>query len=763
MIYYNLLKIVVRSWWRNKLFFLISLGSLTVGLSCTILLATFVIHEYRIESDNPNAARIVRLMQPGIDGGFTYYAHFPSTAPLTEAFPDVESVLRTGQLFADAVTYGQEKFPAENLALADTIFLRFFPVRTLSGDLRHTLQSPDRVAVSEEFARRVFGNRNPVGETLAFHLSAYNTRSGKEETLTLSVGAVFQQREHSIVKAHLITGMEGERSSVWLLARPGTDMEAFRRQVEETPLQQLLDKGCYRTHSLSDVYFATDVSDSCRFILAHRDRTMLYAGLLSALLVLLIGIFNYVNLSFSRLLGLVKTLRIEQLMGAGKRIIRLQLFTDTLAMLLLAFLLALLLVGDLLPLFNALYHTRLTPAYFFSTEIWPVLLLSVVCFSVLPAGYLSRTMQRMRESSYRRLFTGQRKRSIVSLLVSFQFLISFILLFALATIRGQIGLVQRSADRYQGLYEVSVPDGGMRLLLHEAKGIEGVTDAVVTDDSGKEEFRMVSIMTCGKDYLPMLGVKIEQEGKGKHEQGVYVNRTFVCQIAQGDEGILGRSLGELIKDEKGYPYPIIGIVEDLPSIYGEEHAVLPGFYLVSPEVKDNSLLLRCDPQHKAELETRLKALCEKYQLSTSFRLDDLYKTVMYSNQKVFEFSRLILSYAVVSLVLIAFGLFGISWFSVRQRTREIAIRKVHGASVIQIVWLLNRPFLWQMAGACLLAVPTAWWLMQHWLEQFVRRAPVTVWGYVFPLLLVFGITFLTVTLHSYRAARSNPVHSLKTE
>ena len=115
------------------------------------------------------------------------------------------------------------------------------------------------------------------------------------------------------------------------------------------------------------------------------------------------------------------------------------------------------------------------------------------------------------------------------------------------------------------------------------------------------------------------------------------------------------------------------------------------------------------------------------------------------------------------MVLTCFGLFGISWYAVRHRTREIAIRKVHGALNRQIVWALNRSFLWQILTAYTIAIPLVWWRMEHWLAQFAYRASATWWNFVLPLALVLVVTGITVTIHSYRAARSNPTESLKTE
>ena len=128
-----------------------------------------------------------------------------------------------------------------------------------------------------------------------------------------------------------------------------------------------------------------------------------------------------------------------------------------------------------------------------------------------------------------------------------------------------------------------------------------------------------------------------------------------------------------------------------------------------------------------------------------------------------QLSNTLNTYSLIALILTCFGLFGISWYAVRQRTREIAIRKVHGASTLSIVWLLNRPFLIQIAIAYIIAMPIAWWLMQYWLEQFVERADSSFAHFLIPLVIVGVVSCITVSVHTLLAAKTNPMESLKTE
>ena len=142
---------------------------------------------------------------------------------------------------------------------------------------------------------------------------------------------------------------------------------------------------------------------------------------------------------------------------------------------------------------------------------------------------------------------------------------------------------------------------------------------------------------------------------------------------------------------------------------------------------------------------------------------DMHQMFMQRNQEVMQLSNILNTYSLIALLLTCFGLFGISWYAVRQRIREIAIRKVHGASTLSIIWLLNRPFFIQIMIAYIIAMPIAWWLMQHWLEQFVERAEAHIGLFIVPLLVVGIVSLVTVSLHTLLAAKSNPLESLKTE
>ena len=183
----------------------------------------------------------------------------------------------------------------------------------------------------------------------------------------------------------------------------------------------------------------------------------------------------------------------------------------------------------------------------------------------------------------------------------------------------------------------------------------------------------------------------------------------------------------------------------------------------APQESDQTLIVRFKPgQQQTELP-KLRELWEKKYPGNTFNITIPYESFIEANQDIIDFSKILLMYAVISLFLTLFGLFGITYYAIRQRIREIGIRKVHGASFGQIIWLVNRPFLINICVAFVVAVPITYELMERWLQGFIYRIHPNVTHFLLPLLFTLCITLVTVCINSYRSARSNPVDSIKQE
>lgn len=772
------LKIVLRSWWRNKLFVTISLVSLVIGITCTNLLTAFVLYEYNIEYNNPNRDRILRLTQTlpfaqeEMQGTFVYHESVPE---IISQFSEIEAALRTQSVTHAKIRVNNEDFSDLNLLSADSTLEEFFPIETRAGKVEEALTHPGTIAISQEVAKRCFGTTDCIGKLLEIPQS-----DGKAYRIV----AVFNLPPQSMLKADMLTSLKAQAGvTCSILLKQGTDIDAFRQRFETTELPTLLGKGYYRTLTLQESYFNTTLQDSDQCI-EHRQKALLSVGLLSALLILFIGCFNYINLSFSRLLKQIRTLHIESLLGATHRHIRWQLFVDTFLMVITAFLLSILLTSDLLTSFNTVVIANLSLSYLFSGQVIPIILLFVIILSVVPAEYMSRKIHMLSESSYRSFFTGRKKQRIVAALVTLQFIISIGLLSAFMVIRSQMDLIEQEGSRYKGIIEFGIGDSAhspLQTWIEEIKPIAGVK-SIVPSQSGlypmsmavprkegeENDLLMLELYEVCPDFLSIYHLDLSDAKQAfnllpRTPIPAVINEAFIRYLVPAGENPIGQPISKYIpeENEKG---TIIGVIKDFKK-YSLTNNIFPLRMILheTPQENFTTLTIQFDEKHRTELINHIRGLWEKKYPNTPLEYTDPHKILMSYNQEVTDFSRILLMYASISLFLTLFGLFGITHYAIRQRTREIGIRKIHGASFWQILWLVNRPFLYYIGIAFVLAVPVICYSMNYWLQQFAYHAHLEIIHFLLPLLFTICITLLTVCLNSYRAARNNPVESIKCE
>lgn len=779
MTIFNIIKLVLRNWWRNKLFVTISLVSLIIGIACTNLLTAFVLHEYNIESGNPNRDRILRLTQTlpfaqeKMQGTYVYHESVPE---IIAPFPEIEAALRTLSNNEVKIRVDNQEYSDLNLIMADSTFCTFFPQEVLAGRVDEALTRPGCIAISRDVALRCFGTADCIGKTLDIPLT---------DEVTYRIVAVFRQPSQGMLKPDLLMTFPPEQGGIdcAILLRSGTDIEAFRRRFEETELPTLLGKGHYGTLTLQESYFNTALQDSNQSM-EHRQKSLLTVGLLSALLILFIGCFNYINLSFSRLLKQIRVLHIESLLGATHRQIRWQLFADTFLMVFIAFLLSILLMNDLLSVFNTAVTAQLSLSYLFSGQVFPVILSFVIILSVVPAEYMSRKIHALSETRYRSFFTGRKKQRIVAWLVTLQFIFSIGLMSAFMVIRSQMNLIEQEGSRYRNIIEFSIgesPQSPLQTWMEEVKLIKGVEVAtpswlgiyttsmgVPRQNGGENDILMLELYENCPDFLSVYGLELLDATQTfsllpRTPLPAIINEAFLRLFVPEGEDPVGQPISKYVPEttEKG---TIIGVMKDFKK-YSLTNNVSPLRMLLyeSMQEKFSTLTIKFDEGRRADVIGDIRKLWEKKNPDIPFEYEEPYQILKSYNREVTDFSRILLMYAVISLFLTLFGLFGITHYAIQQRIREIGIRKIHGATFGQILWLVNRPFLIYIGIAFVLVVPAVYYLMSLWLQQFVYHVRPGAACFVLPLLFTAGITLLTVCFNSYRVARNNPVESIKHE
>lgn len=782
------LKMILRSWWRNKVFFLVSVASLALGLACTNLLMTYFVHEHGLEGSNPDRDRIVFLRQddPMNEGKRVAYAAADIPQRLKDSYAEVEDYLRLGKLdMLSCKVDGQKVDGSLILLSADTTLTRFFDYRTAQGSLEQVLHRPDQVALSAACARRLFGG----GEAFGRHIEVQSESRGRQ---TYQVAAVLEERGQSLLQFDMLTA---QTSDYWggptlLKLSSGADAVRLADKINADQVPTLMPgQTKYHLDPLEAVCFTTpdDASQQTLDYISQTPVQTLYISLLAAVLILVIACCNYTNMSLSRLLQQLRMIHVEKLMGGTLRSIRLQLFGDAFLTVVLAFILSMLLVNDCLAVFNGLLGSRLTMGFFFSSRMLPWLLLFVLVMSVVPAWYISRRLSRLSFSQYRTLYGGRRKQRFVAVLVTVQFAISIGLLLATLTARRQMRLTERQADRYADCIEIGdgfgAPLAPLKAEIEKrVQGIESVTlsngpvlnawirQLTVRRPDGSEVH--TNLLALEGDTSLLHTLRMEQLSGERPARlleqmarPVLVNESFVRQLVPAGTDPVGRSLREFDAEADDSLAVVVGVVRDF-SVNSLEEAVTPLVVSLLSESglqKAACLQIRLRPESRTEALQQIESVWDEMNPGQPFRYTDMHREFMERNEKVLSLSHLLTFYALIGLLLTGFGLFGIAWYATRQRIREISIRKVHGATRGQIIWLLNKPFCLYAAVAYVLAMPVAWWLMQRWLEQFAYRAPLSVGIFVWPLVVVWGVSALIVCLQGWMLSRVKAVEAMKNE
>lgn len=780
------LKIIVRSWWRNKVFFLISVISLTIGLAYTNLLFTYFVHDYNIESGNRNKDRIFCLQQddPMQEGRKITSASAEIPSMLKEKYAEVEDYVRFSSFDLQYCRYKEQNFQEVTLVCADTTMQHFFPYQAVAGSLKQTLEQPGKVALSEAFARKVFGNKNPLGEQL-------EVKTAMDGTKHYEVTAILKPRSQSLLRFDMLTGIDKDffGGATFLLLAPNANPRQLADKMNEDEVPTYLPGTTkYYVEPLSDLYFITpDKAGQTLPYINQSNAQLLYISLAAALLVLIIACCNYTNMSLSRVLQQLKMIHIEKLMGSRQRDIRLQLFGDAFLTVLLAFVLSLLVINDCLSLFNGLLASNLNIPFFFSGQMLPFLLLFVLIMAAVPAGYISRKLSPLSFSEYKTLQTGKKKQRLVAGLVILQFMISMGLLFATLVAGEQISLIGKYASGYENLIEIGQFGSTFSTapLKHElekqGQGIQSMSlssvpvlsswtrELAIKQPDGTEKKSHLVMLFSDTEViktmeLQQLSGDALQQLIEKYPYPVLVNESYVRNLVPSGVNPVGHPMTEFDAQADSI-YTIGGVVKDF-STGSIEKEITPCMIHISAAdkmLRANYLHIKLEPERRKETLLRISRAWDKVNEGEVFQYTDLHQEFMKRNDKVFSLSKMLIGYSLIGLTLTCFGLFGISWYATRQRIREISIRKIHGASSWHILWLFCKPFCLQIAVAYLLAIPAVYGMMLRWREQFAYKADLTIADFLVPLAVVTVISAITIGLQSYLLNQVNPIDSIKTE
>lgn len=803
----NYFKIAVRTMSRQKMYTAIKLGGFALGLATCFIIFLFIRHELSYDKHYVHGENIYRLYNEytGTDGGkwTSFPAHMASI--VKSEYPEVE---KAGRLIPyNWYNAGNnlmrrddqlENTYEEGFAYADQEILEILQIPLVYGNQLHALEKPNTIVISKRKADKYFPNEDPVGKTIILN---------DDKTQAFAIGGVmkdFSPNSHLQFDFFItLTGVEfweGEQTSwccwnynPYVQLRPGTDPDVLEKKllkIRDTHYMGYLEKAGdqnaedIKKHQLFRLQHVRDIhllSEGIGDAIPHGDirYIWLFGGI--AVFILMLACINFINLSTAKSANRAKEVGIRKVVGSLRGYLVRQFLTESLLFSFISFLLAVLLVVIALPYFSQLADKTLTVPW---TAWWlfPVLGISAVVVGILagiyPSFYLSafKPIDVLKGSVSR----GSKSSGLRSAMVVFQFTTSIVLIIGTFIIYRQMDFMLNTKIGY---------DKEQVIMLH---GANTLGDQQITF---KDELRKLSQVqnVTATQYMPVAGTKRDQngfwrEGKTKEEKAVgaqcwYVDADYMATLGMKlKEGrnfeqdmksdtasiIINQSmakafgftkpLGERIQNWRGYT--IIGVVEDFhyEDMKGEIRPLcfVRGDRGSIVSVKVNS----------ADMQGTLQAITDvwnKFLPHQPMRYAFLDESYARMYEDVQRMGNIFASFAILAIIVACLGLFALSAFMVEQRTKEISIRIVLGASLNNIFRLLTQNFVILVMISFVIAVPLAWYMMQKWLEDYKYRIDMTWDVFALSGLMALAIALLTISYQAIRAPLANPASNLRTE
>ncbi|GAB3943988.1 ABC transporter permease [Spirosoma harenae] len=793
----NYLKIAWRGLLKNRLFTFLNLIGLATGLAVALLLILYVKDELQFDTYHRKADRIYRIgVTATFDGKSMKWANAPNAVgPALKAdIPNVEQQVRLlrhnfGQ--TAFVSSRDRKFAEKNVYWADSSLFDVFDIPMIKGNPKTALNSPHKVVLSQETASRYFGNDNPIGKVLYV-----------DNRDTLEVTGVYANFPGiSTLDADLIGSFSSVRwakNLVWsnasyetyLLLTPQAQIAKVEQQMAGILAKNVPEKDRWFTlwlQPLTDVHLhSADITNASTTRIG--DFRQVKILLVLAIVILLIASINYMNLSTAKAQIRFREVGVIKTVGASMRHLVSRFYLETGLMVFLALWLAIGIVTASLPLFNQLTGKQLPFVALLSPEVPIGLLLIGLTITLIagsyPAFYLSSFSPKYLLSTTFRNQSGAGlfRRSLVVI----QFAASVILIVCTAIFYKQLQFIQAQKLGYEPTQVLAVMTAAAKdkaqieALMNDYRSLSSVVDVCraqafpgdggsgrsISKSDNPNGGMAIKTNRVGKEFIDVLGLRLlagqtlpaVKDEKDTTVQ-VVLNKTAVAYLGYTPQKAIGQKAHNLFGWDRA---EIIGVVDDFH--FESLHTPIGAYAFHNADTESRPyLLVKTKTAHLPETMRQLESVFRKDLPDSAFEftfLDDFLNTLYRSEQRT---AQVVLVFSALAILIACLGLFGLAAFTAEQRTKEIGVRKVLGASVGSIVTLLSKDFLKLVVIAILIASPIAWYTMNQWLQDFAYKITIDWWIFALAGVLAVGVALLTVSFQSIKAALTNPVKSLRSE
>ncbi len=805
----NYITIALRNILKYKFYSILNVAGLAIGIATCLLILLFVQNELSYDRYNEHAERIVRVVADFELGGNTLRAPTlgaPTGPSILADYPEVENQVRLDAGGNWFVKYGEKTFKENKVIFADSTFFSVFTIPLLKGNPDKVLTTPNSMVISKKMADKYFADEDPIGKTMRF-----------DDREDYQVAGIFDKiPTNSHFQAEFIVTLAGRRGSddpywlgnmgyvTYLLMNENADYKSleakFPGMIQKyvgPEIQKFLGKSLeefeagggktgYYLQPLTDIHLYSDLMDELQ---PNSDIKYVVIFAAIALFILIIACINFMNLSTATSAGRAREVGIKKVLGSERKSLIAQFLTESIVISTIATLLALVIVSVSLPYFNDLAGKELEFSIFSNNQLLLSIILITLFIGVLAGSYPALFISAFKpiEVLKGKLKLGAKSGFLRSSLVVFQFSASIIMIICTTVVYNQLNYMQNKKLGFNKEQVLVINDAyilGDQIesfkeeVLQNTDVVSGTVSGYLPTESnrsgngtfkdGVPDEKNITVMQTWRvdyDYVNTLGMEIIKgrnfsEDFGSDSTAVILNETAAKFFDWDDP--LGKIIGQFNSNETASiaKYNVIGIVKNF-HFESLRNTVGPVLFFLRRST--SNVAFRINTENTIQLISFVKDKWDEFAPGQPFDysfMDEEFNSMYKAEERIGEIFSV---FAFLAILIGCLGLFGLAAFTAQQRTKEIGVRKVMGASVSGIVVLLSKEFIKLILISFVIAAPLAYYYMNRWLEDFAFRTDIGLLTLTLAGLAALVIAILTVSYHAIKIAVTNPVKSLRYE
>lgn len=794
----NYIKTAWRNVVRNKMYTAINVLSIAIALAAFWLIALYVGDEYSYDRNIPDADRIYRVAQHAVWESSSM--DVPLTAPpfapaMKNAFPEVEVATRIDMEGGGIMQYDNKTIRQNDIIFSDDQFFKVFGYDFIYGNAATALSKPQSIVITDSFATKLFGDASKALDKAIYF--------GKENPNTIT-GVIKDIPENTHLKFSAVRSSDAFNTNEWQnfyvytylkLTRSASVATLEKKLPQFAAVNFLKGLGAKKYSMELQPLTAIHLHSNLQYELgANGSISRVYMFIAIAVLILIIGLINYMNISTARSSVRVKEVGIRKVVGSGRGNLAKMFITEAMMITFIAAVIAFFIANTALPLFNNISGKELTIWRFGVAGTLLALVAFVALTGIIGGIYPAFFLSRFKTIPALKGLIGNVRANLFfrKSLVVFQFMITVVMIAGSIIIYRQL---QYALNKDLGfnkeqtlcfhIDDVSVRKqaDALKTQLLKNPAIQNVAYAgnpIGNNDLGGNSYtfeqngamstngQMAQELMVDEDFLKTIDLKLEQGRNFSAAMptdktgSILINETLKNKLGWKD------AIGKKMQFKRNQfssmeTRTVIGVVKDFHT-YSLQHTIEPLVIMMPAyaEQKDN-LYIKISKDKTAEGLAYIRQVYAQFDKNNApdlHFLDENFARQYSAEQKQEQLSMI---FTILAVVIACLGLFGLAAFTAAQRVKEIGIRKVLGASVASVTFMLGKDFIKLVCISVVVAIPVAWYAMNEWLQDFAYRINIEWWMFLLAAVIALVITVCTVSFQSVRAAMANPVRSLRTE